>query len=343
MAEDTMRAVFLRGAGDMFVDEMPMPQVGEWDVLVKMKSVGVCGSDIHYYEHGRIADFVVEEPLIIGHECAGEVVEVGEEVTDLAPGDRVALEPGIPCRRCDYCWSDRYNLCRDLFFMGTPPDHGAFREYVAWPEDFCYRLPEGVSTEVGATIEPLAVGLQGIQQVGVRAAESVVVLGAGPIGLVTAAACAAYGATEITAVDLIEGRLEFARTMGATDTVNAGQQQVTEVLRDSADVVMDCVGSPQTTAESVAVARAGGRVCWIGMAGDRAELPLVDAQAKELRFFTVWRYAGVFQTAVKLLGSGRIDTEPMITDRFEFPDVEGALEFASENKKSALKTMVNFE
>jgi L-iditol 2-dehydrogenase len=343
MAEDTNRAVFLRGAGDLFEDEMPMPEPGPHDVLVRMKSVGVCGSDLHYYEHGRIGQFVVEEPLIIGHECAGTVVETGEEVTNLEVGDDVALEPGIPCRRCDYCWSDRYNLCRDLFFMGTPPDHGAFRDYVAWPSDFCYRLPEGVSCEVGATIEPLAVGLQAITQVGLQAGESVVVLGAGPIGLLAVAGASAFGATDITAVDLIDKRLDCAEDMGATRTVNAEEVDVAEELADSAQVVLDCVGNGQTIREGVAIARAGARVCWVGMAGETAEISLIDAQAKELRFYTVWRYAGVFQPAVNLLAAGKIDTEPIITDRFKFPNVEDALKFASENRKSALKTMINFD
>lgn len=342
MADNKNRAVFLRAAGEMYVDEMPMPEPGPYDALIAMKSVGVCGSDIHYYEHGRIGPFVVEEPLIIGHECSGQVLEVGSQVTSLQQGDMVAVEPGIPCRRCSYCWSDRYNLCRDLFFMGTPPNHGAFREYVAWPADFCYRLPEALDSEIGATIEPLAVGLQGIQQVNLRAGESVVVFGAGPIGLVTVAACAGYGATDIVSVDLIDKRLRAAEKMGATQTLNAGEADVLKELDGRADVVLDCVGNRTTIEQGVAVARAGGRVCWIGMAGDEARLPLVDAQAKELRFYTVWRYAGVYPTAVNLLGAGRLDTAPLITDRFEFPNVDEALAFASSHKESALKTMVNF-
>ncbi len=342
MAKSTMKAAFLRKTKDVYVDEMPMPRPGPHEVLIKMKACGVCGSDIHYYSQGRTGPFVVKEPLVLGHECAGEVAAVGGEVTTLAPGDRVAIEPGIPCRRCAHCFSGRYNLCRDLFFMATPPDHGAFREYVTWPADFCYKLPENVSCEVGATVEPLAVGLHGVRQVGLEAGESVVVLGAGPIGLVSVGAAAAYGAGRIVAVDMIDARLDFARRMGATETVNAGKEDVAQVLGESADVVLDCVGSRKTVEQGVTLARAGARICWIGMADDRIEVPLVAAQAKELRFETVWRYANVFQKGVDLLASGRLNTEPMITHRFEFPDVAEALRFTAENPDKTLKVMVTF-
>jgi L-iditol 2-dehydrogenase len=340
---EMMKAVFLRGAGDLYVEDMPMPRPAAHEALVAIRAVGVCGSDMHYYEHGRVGPFVVKQPLIIGHECAGEVVEVGEGVSSLKPGDMVALEPGIPCRRCSYCLSDRYNLCPQLYFMGTPPNHGAFRQFVAWPDDFCYRLPEGVSAEIGATVEPLAVGLQACKLTGVRPGESVVVIGAGPIGLMAVTAAAAAGATSITALDMVPMRLEYALKMGATRALDASAAHVTEALEGSAHVVIDCVGVEATAAQTVALARRGGRVALVGMAGDSISLPLVRAQAKELSFHTVWRYAGVYPTAVNLLGAGRIDTAPMITHRFRFPQVAQALKFASENRATALKTMVSFE
>jgi len=176
-----MKAVFLRGAGDLYEDEMPMPAPGPREALIAIKA--------------GVGPFVVKEPLIIGHECAGEVVEVGPGVERLKPGDLVALEPGIPCRRCSYCLSDRYNLCPRLYFMGTPPNHGAFRQYVSWPDDFCHKLPEGVSAEIGATIEPLSVGLQAAKLTGIGPGESVAVLGAGPIGLLAVAAATPPGPT----------------------------------------------------------------------------------------------------------------------------------------------------
>lgn len=342
-ASETMKAVYLEEVGKFALREIPVPEPGPREVLVAVKSVGVCGSDIHYYEHGRIGDFVVTEPIILGHECAGDVVDAGPGVTALKPGDRVALEPGIPCRHCAHCLSGRYNLCRDVVFMATPPHDGAFCEYVVSPEDFAYKLPENVSTEAGATIEPLSVGLHAVNLVRLKAGESVVVLGAGPIGLLAVAAAGAAGATDITAVDLVPMRLEAARKLGATRTVNAKEQDVGGELRNAADVVLECVGAEATLAQAFEVARPGARVAWIGMASSTAQVPLVKAQAKELLITGVFRYANVYQSAVNLLAAGRIRTDPLITHRFRFPEVKEALSFAAQNRQVALKTMVNFE
>lgn len=340
--EATMKAVYLMEPEKTEQREIPVPRPGPLDVLVKMNAVGVCGSDVHYYEHGRIGNCRVEEPLILGHECAGVVVETGDQVSSLQEGDRVALEPGIPCRRCRHCLSGRYNLCPNVVFMATPPVDGAFCEYVTSPEDFAYRLPEGVSMEAGATIEPLAVGMHACNLTGLRPGESVVVLGAGPIGLLAVAAAAAYGATSITAVDLLPNRLEVAPLLGATETVNAAETDVTEELSGTADVVLECAGVPQTAAQAFDIARRGGRVAWIGMGGDRVEVPLGKAQGKEVSVHPVFRYAGVYRAAVNLMAAGRIDTNALVTHRFEFPRVQEALEFCAHNRESSLKTMVIF-
>lgn len=339
----TMKAVYLEAVGKFSLREVPVPKPGPLEVLVAVKSVGICGSDLHYYEHGRIGGFVVEKPIILGHECAGEVVEAGRGAKKLRVGDRAALEPGIPCRRCPQCLSGRYNLCADVVFMATPPHDGAFCEYVVSPEDFAYRLPDHVSTEAGATVEPLAVGLHAINLVRLKPGESVAVLGAGPIGLLAVAAAASCGAGEITSVDLVPARLEAARRFGAGRTVNAREEDVPQLLRDSADVVLDCVGAEATLQQAFEVARRGGRVAWIGMAADAARLCVAKAQAKELLVTGVFRYANVYPAAVGLLAAGRIDTTPLITHRFRFPQVAEAMEFASRNREAALKTMVNFD
>ncbi len=340
--EGMMKAVYLVEAGKFAQKEVPVPQPGPREVLVAVKSCGVCGSDIHFYEHGRIGDFVVREPVILGHECAGEVVALGPDVGTLKVGDRVAMEPGIPCRRCDYCLSGRYNLCRDVIFMSAPPDDGFFCEFAALPEDFAYKLPETVSYEAGATVEPLAVGLHAAVLVGLQPGERVVVLGAGPIGLLAVAVARAFGATEVTAVDLIPMRLDFARRMGASRTVNAREEDAGETLKDSADVVLDCVAVAKTLTQAFEIIRPGGRVAWVGMAAEVAEVPFQKFQAKEAIVTGVFRYANRFRTAVNLLASGRIDSEPLITHRFRFPQVEEAITFAAQNRERALKTMVNF-
>ncbi len=340
---DTMRAVYLEEAGRFALKEVPVPEPGPRDVLVAVKACGVCGSDIHFYEHGRIGEFVVREPLVLGHECAGEVAATGPQVRSLKVGDRVALEPGIPCRHCRYCFSGRYNLCRDVAFMSAPPDDGFFREYAALPEDFAHRLPDEVSDEAGATVEPLAVGLHAIALVGLEPGQSVAVLGAGPIGLLAIAAARALGAGDITAVDLVPRRLEFARRMGASQAYNAAATDVAKALRDSADVVLDCVATDETLAQAFHIIRPGGRVAWVGMAAEVARVPFQMFQAKEALVTGVFRYANRFKAAIGLLASGKVDTGPLITHRFRFPDVAQAIEFAARSRDVALKTMVNFE
>lgn len=340
MAERKMRAVYQVGIDESELREVAMPRPGEHEVLVAVKSCGVCGSDLHFYTHGRIGDFVVRDPLVLGHEAAGEVVELGPGVKTLKLGDRVAMEPGVPCRRCAHCLSGRYNLCQDVVFYSAPPHDGFFREYVALPEDFCYLLPEGVSTEAGATVEPLAVGLQGIGLVGLRPGDEVVLLGAGPIGLLATAAARALGAGRITVVDLAPARLAFALKMGADRTVPA--EEATETLRDSADVLLDCVAVEETLEQGVEIIKPGGRVAWVGMAAHTATLPFQKFQVKEALVTGVFRYANRFGPAVALLASGAVKTDLLITKRFDFPDVAAALAYARDNRQSALKTMVNF-
>ena len=338
--ERMMQAVYQVGINKSEVRKVPVPRPGAQEVLVAVKSCGVCGSDLHFYLHGGIGDFVMREPLVLGHEAAGEVVKLGPKVKKLKLGDRVAMEPGVPCRRCPHCLSGRYNLCRDMVFYSAPPYDGFFREYVALPEDFCYVLPDNVTTEAGATVEPLAVGLHAIALVGMKAGDEVVVLGAGPIGLLATAGARALGAGRITTVDLAPRRLEFALKMGADRTVPAAE--AAETLKDSADVVLDCVAVEETLAQAVGIIKPGGRIAWVGMGSPTATLPFLAFQAKEALVTGVFRYANQFGPAVALLASGAVATDALITRRFKFPEVAAALAYARDNRQSALKTMVNF-
>jgi L-iditol 2-dehydrogenase len=338
-----VKASYLVKAHKFAVEEVPTPEPGPGEVLARVLACGICGSDMHFYEHGRIGDFVVEQPLVLGHEASAEVVECGPGVRALKPGDLVALEPGIPCERCPICLSGRYNLCPHVRFMSAPPDDGFFREYVAIPEEFAHKLPEGLDGEVGATVEPLAVGLHAIGLVGLNPADSVVVLGAGPIGLVCTAAARALGAADITTVDLLPYRLEFAGRMGASRCLNASDADPAELLRDSADVVLDCVAVDATFEQTFDIVKPGGRVAWVGMAGETAAVPFQKFQVKELMVTGVFRYANRFPVAVDLLASGRVDTRPLVTHRFAFPQVEEAIRFAVANKAQAIKTLVTFD
>jgi L-iditol 2-dehydrogenase len=226
---------------------VPYPKSGNNDVTVKIECCGICGSDVHYYEHGRIGDYVVTGDFTLGHEVAGTIVETGPAVSGLRVGDRVALEPGIGCGRCDMCKSGRYNLCPDVVFFATPPVQGALQQYVTHPADMCFKLPDNVSTKAGALVEPLCVGLHACRQGGVTLGQRVVILGAGCIGLVTLLAAKALGASNVVAVDLFRKRLDFALALGANHVVDASIENVDERIGelfdgDGADVVIEAAG-----------------------------------------------------------------------------------------------------
>ena len=219
--EGKMKVAVMEGIGKMGFTEREIPKPAANEVLVKLDYVGICGSDIHYYETGRIGDYVVEPPFVLGHEPGGVVVEVGSGVTDLKVGDRVALEPGKTCGHCEFCKTGRYNLCPDVVFFATPPVDGVFQEYVAHEAALCFKLPDNVSTLEGALIEPLAVGFHAARQGGVEAGKTVVVTGSGCIGLVSMMACKAMGASKVYVVDIMEKRLEKAMELGATAVINS--------------------------------------------------------------------------------------------------------------------------
>ena len=204
---DNLTAV-LHKTNDIRLEQTPIPSPGEDEVLLRMDSVGICGSDVHYWTHGAIGDFIVRAPMILGHEAAGIVEECGKNVKHLKPGDRVAIEPGVPCRRCDYCKEGRYNLCPDIQFCATPPVHGNLCRYYKQAADFCFKLPDHMSLEEGALMEPLAVGVHACQRAGVALGKTALVCGAGPIGLVNLLTAKAMGASEVVVTDISEERLK---------------------------------------------------------------------------------------------------------------------------------------
>ena len=216
------RGAFMQGLDKMIVKEIEMPSAGHGQVVVKMEYVGICGSDVHYFHSGRCGGFVVgDEEFMLGHECAGTVVEVGEGCKELKVGDRVALEPGITCGECEFCKSGRYNLCPDVQFLATPPVQGCYEDYIAYPENMCFKLPDNVSTKEGALVEPLSVGLHAANQGEVGLGDTVIILGGGCIGLVTMMACKAHGASTIIVADLVDARLDKAMDLGANYTINS--------------------------------------------------------------------------------------------------------------------------
>jgi L-iditol 2-dehydrogenase len=329
------RAAVLYAPGDLRIEDRDVPEPGAREVLVEIAAVGVCGSDVHYYEHGRIGAFVVREPLVLGHEAAGRVAALGPDVTRHAVGDRVTLEPGVPCGRCRECRAGRYNLCRDVRFFATPPIDGAFTNYVAIHEDFAFTLPDAVSDEAGALMEPLSVGIWACRKVGVSAGDRVLVTGAGPIGLLAQQCALAFGATEVTVTDVSEARLELARRTGATRTQRAGEPL------EEVDALIECSGHPAALAAGIAAVRPAGTAVLVGMGPEEdASVPLSLIQSREIWLTGTFRYANTYPTAIALVADGRVDPEAIVTGHYGLDDAEAALRAGREDPANVKAVVV---
>src|SRR4051794_17807708 len=330
------RAAVLTLAREIVIEDRPVPEPGPRDVLVEITAVGVCGSDVHYYEHGRIGDFVVEAPLVLGHESAGRVAALGAEATRHAVGDRVALEPGVPCGQCRECRAGRYNLCADVVFFATPPIDGAFANFVTIHEDFAFALPDGMSDEAGALMEPLSVGIWACRKGGVTAGDRVLVTGAGPIGLLAMQVARAFGATEVTISDVNQSRLALAARTGATRTLTAGVDEPSQ-----ADALIECSGHPVALAAGIAALRPAGTAVLVGMGpGDTGEVPLSLIQNREIWLTGTFRYANTYPTAIALAAEGRVDLEAIITGHYALEETDNALRAGIEDPRS-VKVMVH--
>jgi L-iditol 2-dehydrogenase len=319
-----MRAAVLRGPGDVVIEDRPVPRAGPGEVVVRIRSVGVCGSDTHYYEHGRIGSFVVEEPLVLGHEAAGEVAEVGPGVTRLAVGQRVSVEPGVPDMSCPQCLAGRYNLCPNMRFFATPPIDGAFAEYVVVHEAFAHPVPDNIGDDAAALLEPLSVGVWACMKGHVTAGSRVLVTGAGPIGLVAVQTALAFGATEVIVSDVNPARLALAGELGATETVDARETSVADLDRPP-EVLLECSGHPPAISEAIRALDRAGRAVLVGMGGDEVPLPLSVVQERELELTGTFRYANTWPTAIALVASGRIDLDRLVTGTYRLDQAEEAL------------------
>jgi L-iditol 2-dehydrogenase len=306
------------------LEERPDPEPGPGQVAVRVASVGVCGSDTHYYDHGRIGQFVVEEPLVLGHEAAGEVVAVGAGVTSPAVGQRVSVEPGVPDLTCAQCLAGRYNLCPNMRFFATPPIDGAFAEYVLVHAAFAHPVPDQLSDDAAALLEPLSVGIWACRKARVTAGSRVLVTGAGPIGLVSVQAAVAFGATEVVVSDVNPARLDLARELGATQVVDARTTSVTQI-DPPPDVLLECSGHPAATAQAIRALDRAGRAVFVGMGGDELPLPLSVVQERELELTGTFRYAGTWPTAIALVASGRVDLDRLVTGTYGLAQAEDAL------------------
>ena len=342
----TMKTAVMLGIGKMGFEEREIPQVKEDEVLVKLEYVGICGSDLHYYESGAIGDYVVKPPFVLGHEPGGTVVEVGRNVKHLKAGDRVALEPGKTCGHCEFCKTGRYNLCPDVVFFATPPVDGVFQEYVAHEADLCFKLPDNVSTMEGALIEPLAVGFHAAMQGGARAGQTAVVMGAGCIGLVTMMALKAMGVTKVYTVDIMEKRLQKALELGADGVINAGQADAVEEVRKltdgkGCDLVIETAGTQATTVQAIRMTKKGAAIVLVGYSKSvEMTLPMSLALDKELTFKTVFRYRHIYPMAIDAVAAGKVNLKGIVTDIFTLDEIQKAMDHSVNNKADIVKAVV---
>ncbi len=341
-----MQAGVLHAVRDLRYEQVPVPQAGPDEVLVEIAANGLCGSDIHFFKEGKLGPFVVDRPYIPGHEACGVVVREAERPGGPRRGQRVALEPGIPCRRCALCKSGRYNLCRDVVFMSAPPVNGTFAEYAAVAADFAHPLPDSVDDESGAFVEPVSVGVQACTRAGLRAAATIAVIGAGPIGLVTMLVARAFGATTAYLIDRLPSRLALGASLGATATIDASAADAAARIAEltdgaGADFVFDASGSSAACASAPTLAARGGSVTIIGWPEKSTfPYPVELIIEKELDVHGTNRYANAFPRAISLLASGKVDIHPLVSHRFSLDKVAEAFSFAADHPAETIKVMV---
>ncbi len=327
----------MTGVETLVVQDRPVPTPGADEVLVEVKAVGVCGSDVHYYRHGRIGDFVVESPMILGHEASGTIAAVGSEVPADRVGERVAIEPQRPCRRCDQCRAGRYNLCPHMEFYATPPVDGAFCRYVTILAEFAHPVPDDVSDDAAALLEPLSVAIATMRKAHVAPGSSVLIAGAGPIGVICAQAARAYGAARIVVTDLLESRRERALEFGATEVLDPAATDVA-ALSPKVDAFVDASGAAPAVVAGIQAVRPDGTAILVGMGASEVTLPVGYIQNNEISVTGVFRYRDTWPAAIHLVSSGAVDLDAVVTGRYDLDHVAAALE--ADTDPQSLKSIV---
>lgn len=328
MTQLANKAAVLYGIGDLRIEDWPMPVPGPREVLVEVLSVGVCGSDVHYYEHGRIGDFVVKAPMVLGHETSGVIVGRGDSARRHELGQRVALEPGVPCGSCRECRTGHYNLCRDVVFFATPPVNGTLARYVTTHEDFAFALPDSVSDDAGALCEPLSVGLWACRKAEVGIGTRLAIAGAGPIGAAVTVVARAAGAAEVIVSDPVAARRSRLLDIGATAVVDPMSSSL-ELEAAGSDAFIDCSGAPPAIMDGIRSVRPAGSAVLVGMCpSTEVSIPISSLQTRELRLTGTFRYANTYPEAIALVASGRVDLDAFVDARFSLETSEEALTVA---------------
>lgn len=348
--KDNLTAI-LYGVEDLRLEQRPIPTPKDDEVLLEMDSVGICGSDVHYLAHGRCGHFALKNPMVIGHEASGIVAKVGSKVKHLQVGDRVAIEPGYGCRVCDFCKAGRYNLCEEMIFCATPPYDGNLARYYVHPADFCYKLPAHVTMEEGALLEPLSVGVHACRRAQIGLGSEVLILGAGPIGLVTLITARSMGASKIVVTDLVQHRLDVAKELGADETLvvetSSDEKEVVKKIHalfgGAPDKTIDCSGAEATSRLSILATRSGGCAVLVGMGAQEVKLPLANALAREVDIRGVFRYCNDYPAALSLVASGKINVKRLITHHFNIEETLDAFNTSRHGLGGAIKVMIHVQ
>jgi L-iditol 2-dehydrogenase len=337
-----MRVSVLRAVGELAVEERDDPRPGPHEVLIRVASVGVCGSDVHYWKHGRIGSYVVRDPLVLGHEPSGTVVALGPEVTRVETGTRVSVEPGVPDLACEQCLAGRYNLCPAMRFYATPPVDGAFAELIVAHEQFVHPVPDELSDDAAALLEPLSVGLWACRSGGVSPGSRVLVLGAGAVGLLAAQAARAMGAASVAVTDVQPARLALAAELAGAEVHDAREGPVSEWAARaclSPDVLLECSGVTAAAVDALGALAPAGRAVLVGMGAEEISLPVSRIQERELIVTGTFRYAHTWPTAVALAASGRVELDRLVTGHYGLDRVEDALA-ATAHDPATVKSVV---
>ncbi|XP_075220676.1 sorbitol dehydrogenase-like isoform X2 [Lycorma delicatula] len=314
-----------------------------------MGCVGICGSDVHYYVHGHCGEYVVKDPMIIGHEASGIVHKVGSKVTTLKPGDRVAIEPGVSCKSCKFCKEGRYNLCPEMAFCATPPIHGNLQQYYCHSADFCFKLPDNMSLEEGALLEPLAVGVHSCKRGGVTLGSTVLITGGGPIGLVTCVVAKAMGASKVLITGARDHGLLLAKKLGADFTLKVNKtedtttlsKKIIDTLGQRPDITIDCGGTEATLSLGMEVTEWGGVLVVVGFAAEKVTTALIPALAREIDLRGVFRYANDYPLAMSMVATGKVNVKQLITHNFNIEQTVDAFDTAHERRGNPVKIMIH--
>lgn len=341
-----MKALVLEKRRELAIRDIDLPDtVGEEDVRIAIHTVGICGSDVHYYAHGRIGQFVVEEPMVLGHEASGTVIEVGAAVSTLKAGDRVCMEPGVPDPRSRASRLGLYNVDPAVRFWATPPVHGVLTPTVVHPADFTFKLPDNVSFAEGAMVEPFAIGMQAATKARIRPGDTAIVIGAGTIGIMVAIAALAGGCSRVIISDFAQPKLDIAARYSGVIPVNAGHENLSARINDltddwGADIVFECSGSPKAWSGIVDLLCPSGAIVIVGLPVDPVPVDVAGLTTKEVRIESVFRYTHQYDRAIALMSSGRVDLKPLISATFPFDEAISAFERAAEGRPDDVKLQI---